>query len=107
MELEVYSRRWGHSDTYQVSKTSKGWNVAHLAIGGACDKTGAPYLFDNLDHDSINYPQALGEYMEWLWEQATSGNMSEEQLKQNLDMIGKWIQATEQSSPGGIFVEFK
>ncbi|OQC16694.1 MAG: hypothetical protein BWX73_00604 [Lentisphaerae bacterium ADurb.Bin082] len=44
--------------------------MSPLSIDGDYDKRGHPCLFENLNHDSINYPQALGDYMEWLWEQS-------------------------------------
>ena len=105
MDLEVYSRRWGHTERYKIIRTANGWQVQHIGIGGDCDKTGAPYLFKNLDHDSINYPEELGGYMEWLWDQSAS--MSEESIQAELDLIGEWIQTTEKASPGGIFSAYK
>jgi len=101
MHIEVYSRRWGHNDRYTVSRSQAGWNVSHIMIGGACDKRGTPYLFENLNHDSINYPDALGDYMEWLWEQAQAQSMSDEQIQSELDHLGIWIQETEKASPSG------
>ena len=105
MKLEVYSRRFGHADRYKISKTDEGWHVRHISPGGDCDKTGAPHLFKSLEHDSINYPQDLGGYMEWLWYK--SADMSEEEIQNQLDQIGEWIEITEKASPGGIFSEYK
>jgi len=105
MYIEIYSRRWGHNERYTVNRTQTGWDVSHVAIGGSCDKRGVPYLFDNLNHDSINYPESLGEYMEWLWDQ--SQNMTPALIQPVLDQIGIWIQETEKASPDGIFSQFK
>jgi hypothetical protein len=107
MYMEVYSRRWGHNDRYTVERTQTGWNIFHVVIGGVCDKRGAPYLFMNLHHDSINHPEALGEYMEWLWDKAQQQTMSDDLVQLALDQIGVWIQKTEKASPGGIFSQFK
>lgn len=107
MKLEVYSRRWGHNDSYTVTHAATGWNVSYLSIGGLCDKQGKPYLMENLDHDSINYPEALGEYMEWLWQKVKEQNMTDAEVQEELNKIGLWIQTTEKASPGGIFSEFK
>ena len=106
MELEVYSRRWGHTDRYKISKTANGWYVDHERIKGECDETGEPYLFKNIDQDGINYPKDLGGYMEWLLDESTKKNMSEEEIQEQLDLIGEWIQITEKASPGGIFSEY-
>ena len=107
MKIEVFSRRWGHNDTYMVTITAKGWNISHIMIGGECDTKGAPYLYENLDHESINYPQSLPEYMDWLWQKAKEQKMTDDQIQAELNQIGKWIQATEKASPGGIFSEYK
>ena len=107
MNLVVYSRRQGHNDTYRIAKTPSGWEVHHIAIGGACDKQGQPYLFENLDHDSINYPADLGGYMEFLWNEADAKGWSDADIQPYLDIIGTWIQQVEKSSPGGLWDSFK
>jgi hypothetical protein len=107
MKLEVYTRRFGRNDSYAVEHTKNGWQISNISIGGVCDKQGKPYLFENLEHDSINYPEALGEYMEYLWEKAKEQSMNDEQIQTELNSIGAWIQATEKASPGGVFSEYK
>lgn len=107
MTLEVFSRRWDHPDRYRVKRTATGWNIAHISIAGECDKAGAPYLFENLDHDSINYPADLGGYMEFLWDEADSRQMTEHDIQQRLDELGQWIQGVERSSPGGFWSSYK
>ena len=108
MDLHVYSRRQGHEDVYKINKTDTGWYVNNLMMKkGDCDKRGAPILFESLDHDSINYPHSLGDYLEWLWDQAYDTSMSEEEIQENLNLLGEWINATEKSSPKGIFTVFK
>ena len=104
MELEVYSRRRKAADRYQISRRANGWYVRNERIKGCCDKTGAPGLFDCLKQDYINYPHDLGGYMEWLW--CKSAGMSEEEIQEQLDLIGEWIKITEEASPGGIFPEY-
>ena len=104
MKLEVDSRRQGHNDLYKIRRTANGWHVKHSRIEGDCDKTGKPYLFNNLAQDYINYPHDLGGYMEWLWDK--SADMSKEEIQEQLDQIGKWIRETEGASPAGIFSEY-
>ena len=38
--FRVFTRRWGHDDTYKVIRTKDGWDISHIAIGGPCDKSG-------------------------------------------------------------------
>lgn len=99
MDLEVYSRRWGHTDRYTISRNRNGWFVGHIMINGNCDKRGKPFIFENLKHDSIKYPEALGDAMEQLWNQADSTQMSDEEIQSKLDSIGHWISETEKSAP--------
>lgn len=106
MDLEVYSRRWGHNDTYGMDLTETGWDISHVAIGGECDPSGEPYLFENLKQDSINYPAELGEYLAYLWKRAKEDGLSDAEVQQHLDALGQWIQVTERSTPGGIFADY-
>jgi len=76
MNLAVYSRRWGHNENYNITLTETGWNIFFLQTGGNSDRQGAPGFFECLNHDSINYPAALGQYLEWLWNIAHDQNMS-------------------------------
>ena len=75
-EFRVYSRRWGHDDLYRMRRTKKGWEVKHTLIGGPCNRGGQPYLFENLEHDSIEYPCGLHTYIENLWGRAARDGLS-------------------------------
>jgi hypothetical protein len=103
VRFEVFSRRWGHNDSYRVERTEEGWTISYHAIGGPCDPTGEPYLYDNLRQDGINYPADLGSYLAWLWERAKTENLSDDEIQKYLDQLGQWIQITERNTPGGIF----
>ena len=108
-KLKGYSRRRGHDETYTIEKTDTGWKVNHIRRNvddGNSDKQGIPYLFKVLDQDSINYPADLGEYMEYLWEQATIKEMSEKEIQEYLDDLGTWIQIVERASPKGTFWQY-
>ncbi len=105
--FSVYSRRWGHDDIYHVKRTSKGWEIGHIGWGGPCNKKGQPFLFENLDHDGINYPEELPGYMQWLWDQAKEEGLTHEQVQDALDQLARWVSLCEKNSPGGIFGGFK
>jgi len=95
----VYSKRWGHNDTYHIIRLSNGWEVKYLSIGGPCDKGGKPFLFKNFRQDSIQYPSGLAGRMEWLWEQAASRGMTQEEVQKALQELADWVSETERSSP--------
>lgn len=106
-ELNLYSRRWGHDDKYHIKRIYNGWEIGNLSFSGTCDKTGFPYLYQNLDHDNINYPEALPEYLEWLWEQAADKGLTHEQVQTSLDQLSNWVNDVESSSPKGIWENYK
>lgn len=90
-EFIVYSKRWGHNDTYHVKLTSTGWHVDHIAINGDCDPSGKPYLFENLEQDSIQHPANLGSQMSTLWQRATSGKFTPAEIQEQLELIASPI----------------
>lgn len=100
-EFRVFSRRWGHHDTYSITRTLLGWDVNHFAIGGPCDKGARPFLFDNFRQDSIQHPHRLDGWFEWLWDQAESKGLSKEEVQEALNELSTWVSETEQNVPSG------
>ena len=102
--LEIYSRRWGHYDTYFLTRTREGWNFQGLMISnsGECDKRVAPCLYDSLRHDSVCYPAQIADFFEYLWEQAAEG-LTFDEVQDCIKMIGEWISNCEMNTPRGIF----
>ncbi len=107
MDLQVFSKRRGHNDTYRIRRTGTGWNIAFIAIGGDCDKSGKPYLFANLEQDDINYPHDLGGYMEYLWDKAEEEGMSDDQIQEHLNELSEWLIVVQNSSPEGLWSNYK
>ena len=99
--LSVFSRRWGHNDTYDLIRTETGWSFMGSSI--ECDKSGNPKLYKKLEHDSINYPADLKGYIEYLWNQAREKGLSKEEVQECLDDIGEWVSMCEKTTPRGIF----
>lgn len=99
--LRVFSRRWGHEDTYRVTRTDEGWHVAHIAISGKCDRAGTPFLYTNLAQDNISYPSSLPFMMEQLWDSAADRGLSVEAVQQAFDQLGTWISGVERTRPTG------
>jgi hypothetical protein len=95
-KLRVYSRKWGHDDVYTVIRTPAGWHVQFIRIGGQCDPTGRPFLFQNLDHDEIRYPPDLGQRLHRLWREVPM--MSEEEVQERLDAIANHLRSHEKAA---------
>ncbi|HCU35317.1 MAG TPA: hypothetical protein DGT21_07575 [Armatimonadetes bacterium] len=110
MVLSVYNSRFRHNDDYDITRTPDGWRIEFMDTHGRdadCDTRGHPALYANLDQDSINYPAALGGYLDFLWRKATAHDMAKEQVQEALDLISEWLQTIEQSKPAGIFAEYR
>ncbi|MGL5751776.1 MAG: hypothetical protein ACRCXT_14675 [Paraclostridium sp.] len=105
--MTIYSRRWGSEDRYSIKRNEDGWSICFMHRYTECTKDANPGLYKLLDHDSINYPEELPGYMEYLWEQAKEQGLSKEEVQYNLDIISNWISICEQSSPDGIFGGYK
>jgi hypothetical protein len=99
--FKVFSSRWGHDDTYQVKRTKDGWIITHIAIGGKCDKGGRQSLFANFRQDSIHYPEGFDGWMEWLWDQAASKGLTQQQVQAALQQLADWVSNTEKNRPTG------
>lgn len=97
--FRIFSRRWGHDDIYRFKRTTSGWDVRYVAIGGPCDKGGRPFLFENFRQDSIQYPSGLDGWMEWLWDQAEGQGLTREQVQEALQQLADWVSSTERGAP--------
>lgn len=106
-EMKIYTRRWGHYDTYNVKRIATGWEIGNLGISGVCDKSGMPYLFQNFRQDFINYPEAIPEYLEWLWEKAAESGLTHGDVQNSLNTLSNWISECEKQSPKGIWEGYK
>jgi hypothetical protein len=55
----------------------------------------------------VNYPEALGDYLEHLWEEGVAKKLPDSDIQAALDQLGKWVSTCERASPGGFFGGFK
>lgn len=102
IDINIYSRRWGHNDSYSIERTLEGWTVTfHQEKAG--NKEGEA-LIETLRHDFINYPHELGTFMWHLWNKADSNEMTVNELQKDLEQIADWINACEKTTPEGIEV---
>lgn len=103
-KFKIYTRRWGHYDSYSIERISSGWKFSGMADynSGECDKKGQPFLYQTLDHDFISYPYNLGQLLEWLWNKAAEG-LSESDVQKAFEDIAEWISICEKNVPRGVF----
>ena len=96
--FKVYSKRWGHEDTYTITRVKEGWKIQHISINGISNREGEPFLFKNLEQDSISYPSTLGSLLEQLWKLGENG-ISENEMQAKLNEISNWVIETEKNEP--------
>ena len=96
--MPVYTKRWGHYDTYTLTRTIDGWNFKFFGISGPCDKEGHPFLYKNLEHDFVSYPSDLKYYISSIWSRADQG-ASKEDVQNLFDKVSRWISLCEEKKP--------
>ena len=99
--FRVFSHRRGHEENYKLKRTETGWFFEFMGISGPCDKTGNPYLFKSLRHDSIQYPAELGIWLQWVWRQAQEKGLSAQEVQDALDELSRWVIQVEKVRPHG------
>lgn len=104
-ELRVFTRRWGHVDTYLLKRTATGWLLLGDLAEGPCDKGGQPHVLETLRHDSVRYPRDVGDLFEWIWDQAKNKGLAHDAVQNALNDVADWIKQTEKSVPRGQFWE--
>lgn len=110
--MKIYGRRWQHRDTFHVTRTADGWAFRYMGVkkqGGRDARVGgAPGtgLCELLDRETINYPEELPGYFEYLWESGADG-LDQAGVQAALADLAEWISECEARSPRGVFTDFK
>ncbi|SDH74077.1 hypothetical protein SAMN04487975_107134 [Planococcus glaciei] len=96
--LSVYSQRWGHNDTYKLTKTEEGWLLTfNKATDAPCDRFGHPTLEKAFTGESISYPNDLEYFISEIWD--ASQTKSKEEVQGYFDQLGEWMSTTEKTKP--------
>lgn len=102
--MKVFSKRWGHYDPYEITRTKEGWVVKGASDSYPCDKSMHPGLNKLLEHDSICYPKNINIFFEWLWDRAAEDGLNEAAVQKAITKLGKWISECEMRAPrSGVF----
>jgi len=98
-KFNIFTRRWGHYDSYIFIRTKTGWNITGgIVKKQECDKNGKPGLFKALRNDSINYPNMLAYYLGAIWNSASNG-ADKDSVQRALSKLAEWVSYCEQTSP--------
>lgn len=103
--LKVFTKRWGHYDQYEITRTDKGWDIKGLVASRySCNKMMKPGLNKLLEHDSVCYPKQINIFFEWLWDKAAEEGLSEVDVQKEISQLGDWISKCEINAPRtGVF----
>ena len=102
--FKVYSKRWGHYDTYNLKRNADGWYVSFISIKGQCDSCGEPYLYKNFHQDWIACPkEEIKSLLSSIWARAENG-ASKETVQKYLDEVADYVSNCERNKPDHIHV---
>lgn len=99
-EFRVYSNRWGHKDSYEITRTSNGWYTNVMTYKGEDQlHHDMKVLYGAMTHDSISFPRNVDSYMHSIWMQAQEQGLNHEQVQEMLTRVADWISQTEMNAP--------
>ena len=110
VELEIYSPRWGHEDTYkielerdfmeitmQVRKSRATWSETTDPIWS--DET----LEVIMTNDSISPPAAIQDLFERAWKSWRGGEITDQEVEVELKLLADWLNTITKSKPSSDF----
>lgn len=105
--MKVYTRRWGHYDSYEITRTQKGWNIKVVGMLYVCNKDASDGLNELLEHDGVCYPKNINMFFAWLWDRAAEDGLNRAEVQRAIKQLGSWISDCEQHAPrSGVFEGF-
>lgn len=94
--FRVWTRRWGHYDTYHLTRNEEGWYVRFISKFGQGDRSGEPALQHALTHDSVSFPRTLDIKMT-IWEQAKNLGLTHDEVQAAINEVAEWVSETERN----------
>lgn len=98
LKFEVYTNRWGHKDTYTVTRLYDGWRVENIAIMDTQSPSGEAFI-SMFNQDIVNYPIYFSDIIEELWNIADKTEMSIDELQAKLNDVAEMVSASELATP--------
>lgn len=97
--FRIFTRRWNSMVTYNVTKTTNGWHICHIAINGDCEPDGSPYFYSNFDQDYVAYPSNFGSFLDHIWAALDRKEMNDTDAQEKLQELADWVSNCERSQP--------
>lgn len=106
LTAEIYSPRWGHTDTYTFELTKEAMTISMQAREATCtwkDNFVPVWTGESLQHilqnDSICPPAIFQDLVEHLWKSWRNGELSSEQANTELQEIVSWLNEITKAKP--------
>ena len=109
---EVWTPRWGHTDTYSVKMTDSEMVVSQGMYNARCTlgNNGDPQwdgenqyrhpLFGMFNNEKIYPPEILPRALEWAWGDVTNGTPEPDSIAGREELFA-WVDSTSRAKPTG------
>ena len=106
IDLEIFSPRWGHEDTYKVVL-----NQGYMEITMQMRRSRATYddssdpiwsgetLDQIMNNDQIYPPEVTQDLFEHAWKAWRNGDLNDHEVADELKAVADWINATTRAKP--------
>ncbi len=106
VELEVYSPRWGHNDTYTFTLKHEFMDISMQGRSARCswrenrnpEWSGEP-LQNIFENDSIYPPAIFQKLVEYVWKEWRSKNITDQKAETEFVELATWLNAITKSKP--------
>jgi len=107
IDLDIYSPRWGHDDTYTVLLSREYMTISMSARVAKCEwREGLDpewnkhnTLEDIMNNDSIYPPTILPSLFEQVWKAWRDGELNQEQASNELQALAEWLNIITKAKP--------
>lgn len=110
VELQIYSPRWGHDDTYEVTLTRDALVIALGPRSATCTwrdnldpEWGEESLEDILRNDSIYPPSIFPRLLEHAWRSWRDGDLDDAAVDTALKALADWLNGITRTKPDSGF----
>ncbi|MFI8978881.1 hypothetical protein [Ectopseudomonas khazarica] len=106
VDLEIFSPRWGHEDTYTVQLTRDFMEIKMPPrvsratwIENQDPEWSGESIQRIMNNDNIYPPEITQDLFEHVWKEWRNGDINDQQAEAELQEIAKWINAVTRAKP--------
>lgn len=110
IEVQIYSPRWGHEDTYEFEFTEGSLTISMGPRKSRCiwrdgmdPEWQGESIEDILRNDSIYPPAILPDLFEHVWKSWRDGTLDDAEARTELESVAAWLNAITAAKPSTDF----